>query len=491
MFEKITPESAGISSRHVTKFIKLLERRGLIMHSVLLMRGDNIFAEYYWKPFDENFLHRMYSETKSYVGVAIGLLEEDGLISLDEKISAYFPEKIDRALPPYLAAQTVRDMLTMTTCGDTPNWFHEDEPDRTRLYFNANSADHPAGMIFKYDSPGSQVLCALVEKITGKNILDFLRERIFRYTGTFERASILKTKNDDSWGDSALLCTTRDMASFARFVMNYGTWNGKRLMNEAYLRKATSRVVDNNRTGFSDYYTEGYGYQIWRSKDNSFSFNGMGAQLTICMPDKDLIFVCTAYNYGYDNAKGLILSAFFEEIADNVGEPLPEDRAAYKECQELGKTLELSYLKGEKESPFADVINGVEYICEPNRMGITRFSLVFADDGTGEFRYTNAQGDKVLPFGFGRNVFGKFPHYGYFNLHGGVPTTDGFRYGCAASAEWCEEKKLHVRMDFIDVYFGNLFITFSFKDDTALVKMVRNSENCLYDYDGMMIAKRK
>lgn len=491
MFAKITPEAAGISSRHVTKFIKLLERRGLIMHSVLLMRGNDIFGEFYWKPFDGNFLHRMYSETKSFVGVAVGLLEEDGLVSLDEKISAYFPEKIERELPPYLAAQTVRDMLTMTTCGDTPNWFKEDETDRTKLYFNSNAADHPAGMMFKYDSAGSQVLCALVEKITGMPLIEFLRERIFKYLGTFDRATILKTKNDDSWGDSALLCTTRDMASFARFVMNYGTWEGKRLMNEKYLRTATSRLVDSNRIGFSDYYTDGYGYQIWRCKDNSFSFNGMGAQLTVCMPDKDLIFVCTAYNYGFESAKGLLLSAFFEEIADNVGAPLPEDESAYRECAELGKSLELSYLKGPAYSPFEQEIDGVEYLCEPNPMGITGFCLAFGTDGTGEFRYTNAQGNKTIRFGLGRNVFGKFPQYGYFDLHGGVPTADGFMYGCAASAEWCEERKMHVRVDFVDNYFGNLFITFSFKEDTALVRMVKHSEACLGEYDGIMIANRK
>jgi CubicO group peptidase (beta-lactamase class C family) len=102
VFNVAKPESVGISSKEVAKFIKTLERRGLVTHSVLLMRGNTIFSECYWKPFDEKFCHRMYSETKNFVSVAIGLLEEDGIISLDDKIVDYFPEKIDGEISDYL-----------------------------------------------------------------------------------------------------------------------------------------------------------------------------------------------------------------------------------------------------------------------------------------------------------------------------------------------------------------------------------------------------
>ena len=93
MFEKISPEQAGISSKDITAFIKRLEKRGATMHSFLFMRGDKIFAEGYWKPFHRDFCHRQYSQTKSFVSVAIGLLEEEGKLCLDDKIASYFPEK--------------------------------------------------------------------------------------------------------------------------------------------------------------------------------------------------------------------------------------------------------------------------------------------------------------------------------------------------------------------------------------------------------------
>ena len=102
LFDKITPEEAGVSSARVAQFIEHLERRGCTMHSVLLMKDDKLFGEYYWAPFDKDFCHRMYSQTKSYVSIAIGLLLEEGKLTLDDPIVSHFPEKLDREVPPYL-----------------------------------------------------------------------------------------------------------------------------------------------------------------------------------------------------------------------------------------------------------------------------------------------------------------------------------------------------------------------------------------------------
>ncbi len=490
MLNTITPEQAGISSKYVSKFVKTLEKRGLATHSVLMMRGNDIFAEYYWEPFNCDFCHRMYSQTKSFVAVAIGLLEEDGKLSLDDRISDYFPEKIDGELPEYLKAQTIRDMLTMQTCGEPPLWFYHNDPDRTHLYLNENKSSIPSGMRFKYDSPGSQVLSSLVEKLTEKSLFEFLNDRIFKHLGTFKTASILKTPNGDSFGDSALLCTTRDMASFARFVMNYGIWNGKRLMNEDYLKTATSRVVDNHCIAFSDSFSHGYGYQIWRCADDGFCFNGLGCQLTVCLPKKDFIFVITSDNQGYPEAQSLIMTALYDIIVENLCDSsLPEDADAYQETFALEENLKLCVMPGDTYSSYAEEISGKTYICENNPAGITKFSLVFDDDQNGEFCYTNKQGDKIIHFGLGKNVFGKFPQFGYSNEFACVPTTDGFLYDCAASAAWGESKKLLLRIQIIDKYFGNLFVVFSFKDDYATVTMVKNAEAFLDEYRGEWIAK--
>ena len=119
MLKTVTPEQAGISSELVSKFIKTLESRGLVMHSVLLMKGYDIFGEYYWKPFHKDFCHRMYSQTKSYVGVAIGLLEEEGKLNLDDPIAKYFPEKINTEFVRVVDSRTLRMRVWERGNGET------------------------------------------------------------------------------------------------------------------------------------------------------------------------------------------------------------------------------------------------------------------------------------------------------------------------------------------------------------------------------------
>ena len=489
MFEKITPEKAGVRSSSVKRLLRYLEKNGIVMHSLLLMKGEALFGEYYWKPFDADFCHRMYSQTKSYVSIAIGLLEEDGKLELDAPIASYFPEKTDRKLPEYLEKQTVRDMLTMCTACHSPYWFSTSDPDRTHEYLTSSTVIRPSGTIWEYDSPGSQVLSSLVEKLSGKTLFDYLYDKIFCHLGTFSTASILKTRNGDSWGDSALLCTPRDMISFARFVMNYGDWHGKRLMNENYLRLATTKQADNHRSPFGKHSEQGYGYQIWCTK-NGFAFNGMGGQFTICVPELDTIFVCTGDNQGYDGFASLVFAAFDEFIVSEMStSPLPENENDYKELCEYASTLTLAVADGKRSSEFEKELNGKLFICNQNKAGFERFSFSFDGNGKGVLRYVNAQGEKELHFGMTENVFTKFPQLGYSDDRGGVVTDNGFTYDCAVSAGWLEEKKLLVRVQVIDRYFGNLGMMFAFKENEATVLMVKTAENFFNEYQGEFTAR--
>ena len=338
MLKNVIPEKVGISSKDVYKFLYSFEKRKLHLHSLILMKGEDIFLESYWAPFTKETPHRMYSVTKSFVSVAVGLAEEDGLIDLDKPMSEYFSEKLDGEICENLKKQTVREMLTMTTVGPCKSWFSAGDPDRTHLYFKDRGDCRKPGTVWQYDSSGSQVICNLVEKVTGKTFFDYLNERIFTHLGAFKNAKILKTPNGVSWGDSAMICTPRDLLLFARFVMNYGTYDGKRLMNEEYLRMATSCVVSNLRSGHNSMFEHGYGYQFWRTENNGFAFVGMGNQLAICLPDKDLIMVCTGDMQGDAFARDYIAAQFMDIIVDNISEknlPIVEETNIYS--QELSK----------------------------------------------------------------------------------------------------------------------------------------------------------
>lgn len=492
MFEKITPEQAGLRSEVITELISLLNRRGAATHGILLMRHGKIFSEHYWAPFHKDFNHRMYSQTKSFVGVALGLLEEEGKLNLDDKICDLFPEKIHQELPEYLKQQTVKEMMTMTTAGVPHSWFQAKAYDRTEFYFSDERFMRPSGTFFDYDSAGSQVLCALVEKLAGKPMLDYMKEKLFNHMNAFQTATILKTPNGDSWGDSAMVCTLRDMAAFGQLVMNYGVWEGKRLMNEKFLRTATSKLVDNNRSAHYSIYNQGYGYQIWRIANNGFAFVGMGDQITLCFPDKDLIFAIMSDNQGTQLIRHIMMGYVCDEIAGKISDtPLPENPKAQAELETLSKSLKLRSVNGQEDSPLREEINGKTFICNPNNAGITKFSFHFNDEKSGEFHYTNAQGDKVLPFGVNHNVFGKFPQLGYSNEFGGVETDDGFMYNDAVSFAWYEDKKIMMLVQIIDRYFGNMSIMLSFKGDEVAGVISYTAENFLKEYPAVIVAKRQ
>lgn len=494
LFDKITPESAGISSSQVKKYLAGLEKQGMPMHSVLMMKGDSLFCECYFAPYNKDSLNRMYSQTKSFVSMAIGLLIDDGKLRLDDKIVSFFQDKINTPLPKYLEEQTIRDMLTMCTVGGCPEWFGSDSPDRAYHYFNAKRYSiRPSGTEWDYDSAGSQMLSILVERLTGKRLFDFLYERLFSRLGTFNTAKILSARGGDSWGDSALLCTSRDMLSFARLLMNLGSWGGEQLISKKYVKEAISKQVSNRSSIKQTAFYDGYGYQIWRTKQNGFAFVGMGNQLTVCLPEHDLIFTCTADCQGDDGiGREYIINSFFELIVNEISsESLAQNDEEYNALDEHLKTRKLFSVQGIEPPALQQKINGITYECAPNRMEISSFRLEFADTYRGILHYTNAQGDKALPFGINYNEFGKFPQLGYSTHTGGVRSTDGSMYNDAVSGAWLDEQRLLICVQIIDEYLGNLAILFSFKGDEVSVKMEKCAEDFLNEYYGTMIAKMK
>ncbi len=489
MFEKITPEQAGVKSESLIKFIKTLEDNDLNTHSILFMKGDKIFFEAYYKPFHQDYLHRMYSETKSFVSIAIGLLLEEGKLNLDDPIIKYFPEYIDFKPHPYLRKQTIKDMLMMRTCIDLPlGWFYQEENDRVSLYFHTKPC-RPSGMYFKYDSDGSQVLSTLVEKLSGMKLLDYLKYKLFNKMGTFKTAYTLDTPTGTTWGDSSLICTLRDIASFGRLVMNYGVYNGERLMDSEYLFTATSKLVDNKETVYQTIASFGYGYQIWHLEGNAFAFFGMGDQLVFMFPDQDVLFAINSSNQGNQNSRYTIYKAVKEIIVSMSNSSIEENRIANVDLEQMTCDLKLRCLPEGITSSLEKDISGITYVCEKNQMGIKEFKLNLTALN-GSFEYVNEQGKKVINFGRGFNIFETFPQEGYSNMIGKIKSENYF-YKCANSGCWLDNEKFLIEVEVIDKYFGNLSIFISFKDNVASLFMKKNAENFFREYFGEAFAKQK
>ena len=374
-------------------------------------------------------------------------------------------------------------MLMMSTTVVAENWFEKRHPDRVRLYFeNPRTTRRPDGTVYEYDSSGSFVLCAMVEKVTGMAFMDYLREKLFRKIGVSEEATCLKCPGGHSWGDSACLTTARDLLLVARFMLNGGKWNGEQILNEEYVKAAVSKQIHNDTAGIYSFDTQGYGYLIWRTYDTSWFFNGMGCQFAIAVPHLDLIMVYNGDNQGNPIAKKVIFDNFFNIIV-RPEHDLRCPKKAQASLAEYVKTLQLGTIWGNTESSFAQKISGKRFELKDNRMGIKYIKVtVNGDEGT--FEYENKTGEKKLAFGLGKNAFGLFPEEGYSKIVGSQ-YAEGHFYKCAVSGAWVEEQKLFLHVQAIDDYFGKLNITLGWRDDKTLgVYMEKTAEDFFLEYEG-------
>ena len=485
MFEKTFPEKVGIKSEDVIYFLNKLESRGLFMHSVIMARGNKIFCEAYWKPYTEKSLQRMYSITKSYVGIAISELIAEGRLSPEDKIVSFFPDKLPDTVHPYLADMTVGNMLTMQTCMTGCNWFGQNVTDRLKHYFAFPPSRYP-GTGFDYDSEGSFVLCALLERLTGKTLLDYLKEICFDEMGFFKEARCLKAPGGHTWGDSALLCTARDQLAFARLIADGGKWNSRQLLKSEAVENAVCKHSDTVDFGIKNYDNVGYGYQVWRCFDGAFAFLGMHNQTVIYHPETDIIFLSTAGD-PHGAARSVTIENFYNSIIRNASDKPGGRTPGTDRLEGFIGALKLRTAGGEDNSPFENEINKKRFITEENSMGIKEFTLSFDREG-GAFTYLNRQGRKTIKFGRNKNTIQSFPETGYSKDTGGI-RCEGHMYRCAASAGWIEEKRLSIIVQIIDDYVGLLNITVGFNGDWALLDMKKCAEDFLDEYSGSAVAK--
>lgn len=483
MFRNVSPESVGISSREVLKFIQTLDNYHFCTHSFIMARGRDIFAEGYYAPFCKEFKHRMYSVSKSFVSIAVGLAAEDGLLSLDDKMIDYFPEYLNDHTNEFLRSMTIREMLTMETCKEKKTyWFDCHTDDRCEVFFR-EQADKIPGTTWSYDSPASFMLNVIVEKVTGKPFLEYMKARFLVKAGFSKDAYCLQCPGGYSFGDSGVMCTARDLFVFARFIMDGGKIDGKPYMNEDYLIQATGKQASNGHDGSVAYNTYGYGYQIWKAPNDGFAFVGMGDQFAICDREKDFIFIINSDNQGHSpSTRAILYHMLYGTIVSNLGEPMEEDTEALEKLNTYIGNLKLFSLNDGITSPCAKEIDGKTYVLDENQMGIEYIHFDFYGD-EGVLTYKNAQGVKTLPFGLGHNVFCKFPQENYSDLIATVPEP-GNRYDCAVSADWPEERKFRIKVQIIDKYFGNMSMEFGFREDKVGVFMIKNAEAFLDEYHG-------
>lgn len=298
----------AIPAEAVLGFLDSLQEDGVCMHGFTLSHAGKVLHEGYFKPFAKEKPHRVYSVAKSVTSLCIGLLINSGLVGLNHPIAAYFPEYVNDKTDERLLRTTIRDMLRMATCYHSTTYARTDDPNWARSFFTL-TPDYEPGGVFAYDTSASQVLGALVEKISGMSLLDFAQQNIFTPIGALDEKRWLKDPVGVCQGGSGLLMTLSDFTKLAQLCLD----GGRNVLPQDYVAAATSLQIKTPlQVPAQERY--GYGYQIWRCRDDSFWLYGMGGQLAICHPKTSLMMCCTADTRLDPEGVSAIHNAFFGKI---------------------------------------------------------------------------------------------------------------------------------------------------------------------------------
>ncbi|MGG6310635.1 serine hydrolase domain-containing protein [Paenibacillus macerans] len=405
------PEQQGVSSSGILSFLKEIEQRKLELHGFMFLRHGHVLAEGWWKPYRPKIPHAVYSLTKSFTSLAAGFAVQEGGLSLDQQILAYFPELDTSATRENIGNMKVRHLLTMTTgheadtarFGATPDFLqHVTEArvgDRSDLDYVRGFMELPVtrapGTYFLYNSGASHVLGAIVERISGSRLVDYLQPRLFAPLG-IDRPIWEQAPHGGNTGGWGLKLCTEDIARFGQFLLNKGVWNGHRLISSEWIEQAGSHQVDNipleTQVGqpVPIDWIQGYGYQFWRCRHNAYRGDGAFGQYCIVMPDQDAVI---AMNGGLQDMQG-VLDAVWRNLLPSLVEPCPAlDPEVYSRLTRKLAALELGERSFTEITPWET--GAKRFRIQENEQGLQNVSFVFKD-GRCIFEWLDGRGTHRL-----------------------------------------------------------------------------------------------
>ena len=287
--ERTTPEAMGIPSEAVIALIEKLQSCGTEMHGFMLARHGAVVSECWWAPYHRDLVHICHSLGKSYVVTGIGAACTDGLLRMDDRIADLFAEELKGyGITPSdnLKKLTVRDVATMTN-GMSVHALPFG--DFIRNYFECEVDSEP-GTKFMYNSTGSCMLGAVVQKVTGKHVKAYLTERIFETIGIEpEKLGWIRFRNGVD-GAPGVSTTTENNLRLGMLYLNGGKWDGAQLLDPDWVREATRKQSDNSICNTHPDSCSGYGYQMWMCrKPGAYRFDGGHGQLAVMDSENDMV----------------------------------------------------------------------------------------------------------------------------------------------------------------------------------------------------------
>ncbi len=381
-FERVTPESVGIRSKDIRAFLKETYSAGIQLHSFMIIRHGKVAAEGWYKPYSPAARQIIYSFSKTFTQTAIGFAEQEGILSLDEKLVDLFPEELPETVSENLALADIESLLTMS-CGHETELTTEDIEgyggNWVKAFFQHEFKYRPH-TVFQYNTTGTDLLSLILLRRTGQSLTQFLTPRLFEPLGI--KDVYCSTMGDrvvrpdapcsqveaGGWG---FHMRTEDLARFIWFLEQRGVWEGKRLLREEWFDRAFRKQIETDNPVYApqtDHWKLGYCYQCWCNPfPGSWRADGLYGQFGYVLPDRDAVMIMTAAAVNTEKQ----LSLFDELIASRMADgPLPEDPKEFKKLQKKTRKLKIPALWAIRQSWSEPLLEGEAFTIE-NPSGIS------------------------------------------------------------------------------------------------------------------------
>ena len=289
------------------EYIEDVDQAAEEMHSIMIVQHGRVIAEHWWPGHDAEERHGMWSVSKTFTCMAVGMLIDKGLLSLDDKLVSFFEDKLPEQPSPWLGQICIRHLLTMS-CGHSRDPLYEiwDKEGDWADKFLAFPIDYEPGTYFCYNSMCTYMLSAIVQKLTGQKVSDFLKPRLFDPLG-IEGYTWDDSPQGICCGGWGLHIRTEDMAKMGQLLLQKGRWHGKQLVPASWVEQASSKQIDSRPAhskpedmaawGFNQWNNDwqcGYGYQTWQCKYGGYRADGSKGQYIIVLPAYDAVIATTA-----------------------------------------------------------------------------------------------------------------------------------------------------------------------------------------------------
>ena len=327
---RVKPEQVGISSRVLLQYLKRIKAADIEMHGLMIARHGKVCLEHWWAPYTKDTMHTCHSLGKSYVGTAIGVACTQGILSLNDRIVDIFADDIKRlGIEPIgnISHVTVEHVLMMANGMSK----HPQTGEKLIDHYLTSQFDEEPGTIYHYNTAGSCMLGAIITRITGRTLLDYLTEYVFTKIGIEVDKMNWMTFKNGLHAAPGVATTTENNLRLALLYLQNGRWNGQQIIDEEWIRKATTKRIDNypNSNPHPDY-NSGYGYQLWMcAEPDCFRFAGGQNQDAFMCRKNDLVIA--THEAGVEPRDGNSMLDIITELFlhPDLPEQLPDDPTGY------------------------------------------------------------------------------------------------------------------------------------------------------------------